>query len=118
MIAITRIVGELFDLVKGQPLGHSVVISNGLSDRTVEVSDEFIMMVLMLKRELDENTPASEEEEGPGPQPQVYSAPVPQKAKAGNGQRQTPPVQRPAPAQQPEDENEVYADPDTGASSL
>jgi len=117
MIAITKIVGELFDLVKGQPLGHSVVISNGLSDRTVEVSDEFIMMVLMLKQELDENTQAPEE--GPGPQPQVYSAPVPQKAKASNGQRQAPLAQRPAPVQQqPEDENEVYSDPDSGASSL
>lgn len=51
MIVISTIMGEGFDLLNGKEIERGLVLTNGVSTRTVSVSNEVIMAILELASE-------------------------------------------------------------------
>lgn len=49
MIYLTKIVGETINLETGAMIERSVVLSNGIEEKSVQVSDDFILAVISLQ---------------------------------------------------------------------
>jgi hypothetical protein len=83
MIIIKRLVGESYDFETGREINKGLVLSNGVSERTVEATPEMIQAVLSL---FSEQAEAVAQRHAPTPQNTKKPAQPQRAAPQRNGQ--------------------------------
>ena len=108
MIKLVSIVGESYDLETGNELPKSIVLTNGIRQLSIPVSDEVIKDILMMEMELKKETKKF------GPANHIVLKPT----IAPVEDPDPPTLAEPADAPGDEDPGFEYADSSTGTMSI
>ena len=107
MIKLVQITGESYDLETGKERPKAIVLSNGVRQLSIEVSDEAVKEIIQMQLEVAKKEPLMERMASQPPQirPLVEAAPAPVLAEL---------------AETPEDDDPGvdYADSSTGTASI